>query len=171
MARKLQMKRGSKINLPALAAGEPAVTLDEGKLYIGASEGNVGLARDDHIHSDGEDIAVSYAEASTLAELNSGESLGSALGKLKKAVSTVISHVADDSNPHGVTAAQIGAASTAHTHSASDISSGVLSAARGGTGVSSMVGTDYSANRPRGIILQESEPSSVSNGCIVGVYE
>lgn len=50
MAKKLQLKRGNKINLPTLAAGEPAVTLDEGKVYIGAAEGNVGLARDDHTH-------------------------------------------------------------------------------------------------------------------------
>lgn len=41
----------------------------------------------------------------------------------------------------------------------------------GGTGVSSMTGTDYTANRPRGIILRSSTPSSVENGCIVGVYE
>ena len=43
--------------------------------------------------------------------------------------------------------------------------------ANGGTGVSSMVGTDYTTNRPRGIVLQSSTPTSVSNGCIVGVYE
>ena len=58
-----------------------------------------------------------------------------------------------------------------HTHSAIDISSGILSIAGGGTGVSSMTGTDYSVNRPRGVILQSSAPVSVSNGCIVGVYE
>lgn len=32
-------------------------------------------------------------------------------------------------------------------------------------------GTDYSAYRPRGIALQSSTPSSVPNGCLVGVYE
>lgn len=69
------------------------------------------------------------------------------------------------------TASMVGAAPTSHTHSASQISSGIFSIARGGTGVSNMVGTDYSTNRPRGIVLQSSTPSSVSNGCIVGVYE
>lgn len=34
-----------------------------------------------------------------------------------------------------------------------------------------LTGTDYSTNRPRGIVLQTSEPSSVPNGCLVGVYE
>lgn len=48
---------------------------------------------------------------------------------------------------------------------------GTLSIANGGTGVTSMTGTDYSVNRPRGIVLQSSTPSSVPNGCIVGVYE
>lgn len=42
---------------------------------------------------------------------------------------------------------------------------------KGGTGVNSMTGSDYSTNRPRGIILQETEPTSVPDGCIVGVYE
>lgn len=48
---------------------------------------------------------------------------------------------------------------------------GTLSIANGGTGVTSMTGTDYDVNRPRGIVLQSSTPSSVPNGCIVGVYE
>lgn len=55
--------------------------------------------------------------------------------------------------------------------SADKINSGTFSIARGGTGVSSMAGTDYTTNRPRGIILQASEPSTVANGCLVGVYE
>lgn len=32
-------------------------------------------------------------------------------------------------------------------------------------------GTDYTTNRVRGISLQATEPGSVPNGCIVGVYE
>ena len=31
-------------------------------------------------------------------------------------------------------------------------------------------GTDYTTNRTRGISLQTSTPSSIPNGCIVGVY-
>lgn len=65
----------------------------------------------------------------------------------------------------------IGAAPTSHTHSADSITSGVLPIARGGTGVSDMVGTDYTANRPRGMSFQASTPSSIPNGCSVGVYE
>lgn len=47
----------------------------------------------------------------------------------------------------------------------------ILPISRGGTGVSSMEGTDYSVSRPRGIVLQNTEPSTVPNGCLVGVYE
>lgn len=69
------------------------------------------------------------------------------------------------------TADDVGAAPANHNHNASAINAGTLPIARGGTGVSAMAGTDYSTNRPRGIILQSSEPSTVANGCIVGVYE
>lgn len=34
-----------------------------------------------------------------------------------------------------------------------------------------VAGTDYTANRVRGISLQTSVPTSIPNGCIVGVYE
>lgn len=69
------------------------------------------------------------------------------------------------------TAQMVNAAPSSHEHDASAITSGTFAIARGGTGVSAMAGTDYSTNRPRGIILQASEPSTVANGCIVGVYE
>ena len=69
------------------------------------------------------------------------------------------------------TADDVGAAPANHNHNASAINAGTLSIAHGGTGVSAMAGTDYSTNRPRGIVLQSSTPSSVPNGCIVGVYE
>lgn len=123
------------------------------------------------------------------------------------AMSGVPGHIASTNNPHGVTAAQIGAAQEIHTHGSITVdgklgstanlpvftstsgvlatktvaaarstlglgnTSGALPIANGGTGVSSMVGTDYTTNRPRGIVLQSSTPTSVSNGCIVGVYE
>ena len=54
---------------------------------------------------------------------------------------------------------------------ASKITSGVIPVARGGTGISSLTGTDYTTSRVRGIALMDSVPSSIPNGCIVGVYE
>lgn len=39
------------------------------------------------------------------------------------------------------------------------------------TSVVNLEGTDYTTNRVRGISLQATEPDSIPNGCIVGVYE
>ena len=55
----------------------------------------------------------------------------------------------DATNPHSVTYAQTGAAAATHTHSASDIASGTLPIARGGTGattadgIKSAIGLNY----------------------------
>lgn len=50
-------------------------------------------------------------------------------------------HTGNKNNPHNVTREQIGAAAAEHTHSASDINSGILPVARGGTGA----GTEQAA--------------------------
>jgi hypothetical protein len=47
--------------------------------------------------------------ASANANLTSGEKMSVAFGKIAKAIASLISHLADKSNPHGVTASQIGA--------------------------------------------------------------
>lgn len=79
-----------------------------------------------------------FIEAANLTTLTSGDRMSTLFGKLKKAVSSLISHLNSKQNPHGVTPAQIGAAKTTHTHNASDINAGVLPVSRGGTGVSSL---------------------------------
>lgn len=48
---------------------------------------------------------------------------------------------------------------------------GVLPAANGGTGFSTLVNTAYGTSRLRGITLNASVPSSVPNGCIALVYD
>ena len=55
------------------------------------------------------DQTPSYTVSATLAALVSGEKLNVAFGKLAKAVSDLIAHIANKSNPHGVTASQAGA--------------------------------------------------------------
>lgn len=55
------------------------------------------------------DQTPTYTEASSLTELSSGEKLAVAFGKIKKAVADLISHIANKSNPHHVTAEQAGA--------------------------------------------------------------
>lgn len=44
MARKLQIKRGKKANMPALAAGEMGFATDEKKVYIGTGSENVPVS-------------------------------------------------------------------------------------------------------------------------------
>ena len=64
------------------------------------------------------------------------------MGKLAKAVLSLIAHLKDVKNPHKVEAKQIGAAEANHEHTATDITKGTLGVARGGTGKGS-----WTANR------------------------
>lgn len=144
------------------------------------------------------DQTPTYVFPSDFKPLSSGEKLSIAFGKIAKAVKTLIDHLGDKNNPHKLTAESISAADEEHEHSAADITSGVLGVARGGTGVVSypslrnklgfgndtgvlreqyggtgravLEGTDYSTSRVRGISLYSGTPTSVKNGCIVGVY-
>lgn len=79
-----------------------------------------------------------YSVASSLANLASGEKLSTAFGKISKAISAIIDHINNKQNPHDVTWARIGAAKSVHNHAASDITSGILPAERGGTGYSKL---------------------------------
>lgn len=54
------------------------------------------------------DQTPTYTAASANAELVSGEKMSVAFGKLAKAVSSLISHLSNTSNPHSVTKAQVG---------------------------------------------------------------
>ena len=83
------------------------------------------------------DQTPTYETATSFATLTSGEKLSTAFGKIKLAITNLINHIANKSNPHGVTAAQVNAAAKAHTHNATDINAGTVPVARGGTGASS----------------------------------
>lgn len=80
------------------------------------------------------DAAPKFTEAETDENIVSGESASTLWGKVKKAISSLAAHIANTNNPHGVTAEKINAAKSSHTHSVTDINSGTLSTARGGTG-------------------------------------
>lgn len=101
----------------------------------GVTKEQVGLGNVPNVATN--DQTPTYAEAATLTALSAGEKMSVAFGKLKKAVSSLIAHIGDKQNPHKVTAAQAGAAATNHTHSTTNITSGTLGVARGGTGKSS----------------------------------
>lgn len=53
--------------------------------------------------------APTYTVSTTLTNLVSGEKLYTAFGKIAKAIKELIAHIANRTNPHGVTAGQIGA--------------------------------------------------------------
>lgn len=64
------------------------------------------------------DQTPTYTEASTLTTLTSGEKLSVALGKIKKAITDLMSHLSNKSNPHGVTASQVGLGNVNNTSDA-----------------------------------------------------
>lgn len=76
-------------------------------------------------------------------QINSHNSNTSAHSDIRNSINT---HTSNKSNPHGVTAEQIGAAASSHNHSASNITSGTLGVARGGTGNTSVDTTPTSGS-------------------------
>lgn len=85
------------------------------------------------VNYDGVDVPVHGLGSAAYTDSSAYDSAGSA-----SAVSSSLgTHVADVSNPHDVTYAQVGAAPEEHTHNASDINSGTLPISRGGTGAAS----------------------------------
>lgn len=57
---------------------------------------------------DANTLVVTYTDASSLTELQSGETLSTAFGKIKVAISNLIAHLKNFNNPHKVTKAQVG---------------------------------------------------------------
>ena len=54
------------------------------------------------------DQTPTYSDATTLVTLSSGEKISIAFAKIKLAITTLINHLANKSNPHGVTKSQVG---------------------------------------------------------------
>ena len=54
------------------------------------------------------DQTPTYNDTTTFATLTSGEKLGVAMAKIKLAITNLINHIANKSNPHGVTKSQVG---------------------------------------------------------------
>ena len=70
----------------------------------------------------------------------------------------------------GFTPEIMGAAAESHSHSASDITSGTLPISRGGTGRTSVGGTDYTTVRFRGSGLRNADTNPTDNGTINWTY-
>lgn len=76
----------------------------------GITPAKIGLGNVPNVSTNNQ--TPTHTTASTLAALVSGETLTVAFGKIAKAISDLISHLSNKSNPHGVTAAQANAVPT-----------------------------------------------------------
>lgn len=72
----------------------------------GVTKSDVGLGNVPNVATN--DQTPTFTAATTLATLTSSEKLSVAFGKIAKAITDLISHIANKSNPHGVTQSQIG---------------------------------------------------------------
>ncbi len=72
----------------------------------GVTKSQVGLGNVPNVTTNNQ--TPTYTAASSNAALSSGETLSTAFGKIAKAVSSLISHLANTSNPHSVTKSQVG---------------------------------------------------------------
>ena len=150
----------------------------EGKIYIGNAENITALINDsivfatkadlyDHTNAPNphninkatvglenvpnvstNDQTPEFTESVVLTDINSGEKLSILFGKIKKAISAIISHLRTTGNPHGTTADDINAAKKSHQHSTNDLTSGTLGVARGGTGVNTLSALKASLGLP-----------------------
>ena len=101
----------------------------------GVTKAQVGLGNVQNVAVDNMAPTFTAASASNLnnLKLSSGSTLKALFGKLKTFVETVIAHLTNYSNPHGVTCEQIDAAPADHSHTSSGFT-GTLPVSKGGTG-------------------------------------
>lgn len=89
------------------------------------------------------DQTPTYTQASTLATLVSGEKLSVSMGKIMKGLTDLISHLANKSNPHSVTAIQLGLGNVSNT---SDVNKPVSTAQATAIADAKKAGTDAQTN-------------------------
>ena len=82
----------------------------------GVTKDQVGLGNVPNVATN--DQTPTYTAASTLAGLTSGEKLSVSMGKIAKGIADLISHIANKSNPHGVTKSQVGLGNVDNTSDA-----------------------------------------------------
>ena len=97
----------------------------------GVTKSQVGLGNVPNVATN--DQTPTYTVASENTALTSGEKLSVAFGKIAKAISSLISHLANKSNPHGVTKSQVGLGNVVNTgDSATPTSGGTTKFTTGG---------------------------------------
>jgi len=98
---------------PQGPSGKSAYAAAQEAGYIGTeAEFNAALAEvEDKLNEngDGQNVTVTFTQASALDNISTGEKLSVMFGKIAKAIADFILHLSNTSNPHSVTAAQVGA--------------------------------------------------------------
>lgn len=105
------------------------------------TKAQVGLSEVPNVATN--DQAPTYTEATSLSSLTSGEKLSIAFGKLSKAVTDFIAHLANKSNPHSVTKSQVGLGNCDNT---SDVNKPVSTAQAAAIADAKKAGTDAQGN-------------------------
>ena len=88
----------------------------------GLSPADIGLGNVPNVTTNNQ--TPTYTESQTDEQLTSGETLSAAFGKLAKIVKSVIAHIANSTNPHGVTKSQVGLGNVENVTTESVITSG-----------------------------------------------
>ncbi|MFR4530627.1 MAG: hypothetical protein ACLT5Y_03760 [Thomasclavelia ramosa] len=76
--------------------------------YYTEAEMNTKLTAKLDTTGNASNVTNTFTQASTLANLTTGEKLSVSFGKIMKAIADLISHIGNKSNPHGVTKSQVG---------------------------------------------------------------
>lgn len=97
--------------------GSEETTYRKGNVNI--TKANIGLSDVPNVSTNNQ--IVTYTDASTLETLASGEKMSVAFAKIKKAISSLIAHIANTNNPHNVTASQLSLATVATSGSYADL--------------------------------------------------
>lgn len=73
---------------------------------VTVTKSDVGLGNVPNVATN--DQTPTFTEASLLANINTGEKVSTLYGKIKKAITDLIAHIANKNNPHSVTKSQVG---------------------------------------------------------------
>lgn len=111
------IKLNNDVKMTATVDPEGYVTFETMQTALNTHTGNksnphsvtksqVGLGNVPNVATN--DQTPTYSDTTTLVTLSSGEKISIAFAKIKLAITTLINHFANKSNPHGVTKSQVG---------------------------------------------------------------
>lgn len=111
------IKLNNDVTMTATVDPEGCVTFETMQTALNTHTGNksnphsvtksqVGLGNVPNVATN--DQTPTYSDTTTLVTLSSGEKISIAFAKIKLAITTLINHLANKSNPHGVTKSQVG---------------------------------------------------------------